>query len=261
MFTQSREKVPHSPRNSAKTQPFGLDVTDSVLIVLAHPDDEFMIGEALRSLTNRGQNLHVAVLSDGTASELGDPTFVQSGRRREESIAALQTYGVQLDRQIYLGEPDGKLHQKPHVGRIANRLLNLCLEYDAVAVVTPGVIPTDCHKDHRAAFSASVAASVAMERFPNRLGPDVWSLSAAPGEELFFPDAAIKLGRIGLHASQATINPEDQNIATVPWYGQRVERLTYSRLQAYRDLLHREDYQRTLPLHHKHLASVILGAA
>jgi len=95
---------------------------DHVLVVAPHPDDETLgCGGLIQEAVARGAEVHVALMTNGDASELAvifgerelplsPQAFVALGRKRQqESLRALAALGVPEDHVYFLGFPNNGL--------------------------------------------------------------------------------------------------------------------------------------------------------
>ena len=122
----------------------------SVLVVVAHPDDEsFGLGAVLAAITATGSEVRVLCLTSGEASTLRGGTDLADVRRAELADAA-RHLGV---RAVFLaGFPDGGLSALPAetIDDIVDRHVG-----DAAALVTFEDGGVTGHPDHRAASGAT----------------------------------------------------------------------------------------------------------
>jgi len=84
-----------------------------VLVIAPHPDDETLgCGGLIAVRRARGDETHVAVLTDGAASHPGHPFFSGTAlarRRRQETLAAARQLGLDAGQVHFLDAPDGRL--------------------------------------------------------------------------------------------------------------------------------------------------------
>ena len=155
----------------------GLPDWDTVLAVVAHPDDEsFGLGAILSSLAGAGARVHVLCLTRGEASTLhgargeeieGDLSVIRE-RELRAAADALGARGVTL-----LDLPDGGLTA------LGADAIDDAVEREIEAVRPDGLVAFDStgisrHPDHVAATAAAVRAG---ER--HDLGVLAWVLPAA----------------------------------------------------------------------------------
>ena len=125
---------------------------DSVLIVVAHPDDEVLgCGGTIAKMAKDGRNIHVAFLSDGVSSrEVKD---IELNRRRVAAKAACDLLGVT---SMSFGEmPDNRMDTLA--------LLDIVKETEKLISDTkPSMIIThhfgDLNIDHRLTYEAVLTA-------------------------------------------------------------------------------------------------------
>lgn len=232
--------------------PFWLAEGSHVIAVIAHPDDEFMFGEAIRSLVSKSYPLDVVVLTDGEASTRGEPEFVRSGKRQRESRQALGALGLCSDRQWYLRLPDTKIGERKHTERAALSLANLALAHGTSAIITTGPDGFG-HDDHSAAHDCAVAAASIVYRVNNKSAPTVWGLSERPGEETFLVNSDAKLAVLRHHVSQFALKAAGLDAPPPPkgWVrlgGYDIAAEHYALLRPYEQLLEVESYNRHGPI-------------
>ena len=135
-----------------------LDVTrgDSVVVAVAHPDDESIaMGATLARLTRDGVAVHVLVMTAGEAAldHVGIHLPDLAQRRRDEVAAATDVLGVAG--LTVLGLPDGGLAQ--HAEQMEAAIGAALTEHGARCVVS--LWRHDPHPDHQAVGRAAVAAA------------------------------------------------------------------------------------------------------
>jgi LmbE family N-acetylglucosaminyl deacetylase len=131
------------------------DVTP-VLVVAPHPDDEaYGCGGALAKLVRRGASVHIAIVTDGSASHPGHPAVAPAeiaARRSDEARAAAAALGIDQGKLTFLGERDGTLAclESDEADRASAKIAEL------VSQVRPAAILLPCRQDgsseHNAAF-------------------------------------------------------------------------------------------------------------
>lgn len=128
---------------------------DSALIVAPHPDDETLgCGGAIALLRDRGCNVQVLVISDGTLSHPRSrkyPTAKLRDLRESETRSALAVLGVEATAITFLRLPDGAVpNQEPEF----SQAIASCSKY--LTHLAPQIIflPLRCdpHPDHRASW-------------------------------------------------------------------------------------------------------------
>lgn len=121
-----------------------------LLVLLAHPDDEFGLFP-LFQITELRQRIEVAWLTDGG---WGGQSIA---RRREESVATLSELGVDPSRMHFLGEqwkiPDGDLYRR--VGSASDALLSHFRNLEFTTIVMPAW--EGGHADHDACHLIGIA--------------------------------------------------------------------------------------------------------
>ncbi|MEI2698211.1 MAG: PIG-L deacetylase family protein [Microthrixaceae bacterium] len=137
-----------------------LPVPDTVLVVVAHPDDaEFQAGATLAKWASRGAEVHHLVLTDGskgTWDPSADIADLVQRRRAEQRAAAALLGGTEVH---FLDEVDGELDADRRTGA------KVC---EVIRRVRPDVVIGHdpwkryrLHPDHRAAGQLVVEALVA----------------------------------------------------------------------------------------------------
>ncbi|MGA8210298.1 MAG: PIG-L family deacetylase [Nocardioidaceae bacterium] len=133
----------------------GLSRGDTVLAVVAHPDDETLaMGATLARLAADGVDVRVLVGTRGEAAldHLGVPVPGLGSRRETELRAAATALGVTEVRVV--GLPDGGLGSRADDLRTA--VFGALHELSVAAIAT--LWRADPHPDHRAAAGAALAA-------------------------------------------------------------------------------------------------------
>ncbi|MFQ6130546.1 MAG: PIG-L deacetylase family protein [Armatimonadota bacterium] len=128
-----------------------------VLAVGAHPDDvEILCAGTLAKCAARGDEVHIAVATDGAAGHkvILPPELAEI--RRREATAAAQLIGAQIN---FLAEPDELLFEDE---RTRLKMIDALRVADPDLIITHG--PEDYHPDHltcsRLVFGASFVSSV-----------------------------------------------------------------------------------------------------
>jgi len=149
------------------------------LIISPHEDDDVLgCGGLVVRKRLDGMRVHVAYLTDGSASHPGHPLITPAAlaRRREaEARAALRRLGVDSAEVSFLGVADGTLdHQAPGEAAGLERRLGELLER-----VRPDEIFLPCRRDgsseHEAAFRLVQTALHATGLSPRQLEYPVWA--------------------------------------------------------------------------------------
>ncbi|MGS1076555.1 PIG-L deacetylase family protein [Pseudoxanthomonas beigongshangi] len=125
-----------------------------LVVVMAHPDDEFAVFPWLEAACRERRNVHCCWLTNGG---WGGQDI---DRRRAESTAVLRTIGVPPEAMHFIGErleiPDGELHLRlDQVVPALRELLETLPE--AIEVLVPAW--EGGHQDHDATQLAAAAAS------------------------------------------------------------------------------------------------------
>jgi len=124
-----------------------------VLVFAAHPDDEILgMGGTLAVHTDRGDEVRVVVVTDGSSTQYPGDTELRA-RKEEEAVRAATEVGV--TDYVHLDLPDMRLDTLPHVE------VNLVVE-EHLAKFTPHVVYTpqpDVNRDHRVLFDSVAVAT------------------------------------------------------------------------------------------------------
>lgn len=125
----------------------------SLLVVFAHPDDEFAVFPWLERAVREGAQVHAVWLTDGG---WGGQDIE---RRQRESIRVLQSIGLREENMHFLGAdlgvPDGGLHLS--LGSASSALLDLAERVAATELMAPAW--EGGHQDHDAAHLAAQAVN------------------------------------------------------------------------------------------------------
>ena len=97
-----------------RVSPWSARVPGAITLVIApHPDDEaFGCGGLIAHRISLGEELHVAYLTDGSASHPGHPEYPPAAiasLRADEARVSTGSLGVSSSRLHFLGAPDGRL--------------------------------------------------------------------------------------------------------------------------------------------------------
>ena len=186
-----------------------------VVAVLAHPDDEFIIGGLLEAYRRRGTRVQAVVATDGTESDRGDPEQLQKGHRRHEGQLALSAYGILAPQQHFWGLPDGRLHTDDHLRTAARKLRELLAEYPGIdTIITLGAHGFDGHTDHGAMHNAAFAAAAQLSTSGRQLSLFGASRSETPIQISASP--RLKLTNLAPHGSQFTVDLSDPHYIPEP---------------------------------------------
>ena len=184
----------------AETAPLGIKPGEAAIFVLPHPDDELLMAGAIDALVAHNVQLHAIYATNGEASTVGDQNFVESGRRQEEALAALDALGVPS--VSFLGLPDGRLNQPEPASALASSILAYLTNQQRYHLLTLGLTGYDGHSDHVASHHAALSAA----RTARKIGKQsiVWGLSKRTGSRTVGipvnPD--VKESILTAHASQ-----------------------------------------------------------
>lgn len=132
-----------------------LSALHKVLVVAPHPDDElFGCGGTIALLRAMGCDVHVVVLTDGSASHRNSRQFPKArlvAVRQAESRRAMAVLGLNASKLTFLNLADGGSDQWGH-DRTALRPLVRKLRLPWCAIFGPATV--DAHPDHRATAQA-----------------------------------------------------------------------------------------------------------
>ena len=124
-----------------------------VLVFAAHPDDEVLgMGGTLAVHTDRGDDVRVVVVTDGSSTQYPGDSELRA-RKEAEAVRAAAELGV-ID-YVHLDLPDMRLDTLAHVD--VNRVVE-----EHVAAFAPEVVYTpqpDVNRDHRALFDSVAVAT------------------------------------------------------------------------------------------------------
>ncbi|MBE1579462.1 MULTISPECIES: PIG-L deacetylase family protein [Pseudonocardiaceae] len=196
-----------------------LDAADTVLAVVAHPDDEsFGLGAVLDHLATAGTSVTVLCFTHGEASTLGGEHADLGALRADELDAAATVLGVK--RSVLLDYPDGGLTDVS-VDELAGHVESLAAEVRPTYLLAFDTTGVTSHPDHVRATEAALATA-------DHLGLPVlgWTLPAQVADQLNpefgsplvgsppdLVDLTLPVSRtrhhqaIACHRSQSTDNP------------------------------------------------------
>jgi len=171
-------------------------MTETVLVVAAHPDDELLgcAGTLARHVAAK-DDVHILIMGEGATSRADAPMSLVS-ELREHAVQAAKIIGTQPPR--FAGLPDNRLDEFP--------LLQITQRVEAeVAAVQPSVMYThhggDLNKDHRVLHQAVVTACRPQMSSPVRAiyayetpSSTEWSSTAIDGEG-FRPTRFVDISR------------------------------------------------------------------
>lgn len=145
-----------------------------LLLVFAHPDDEFAAFPWIEQAISNGSQVHAAWLTDGG---WGGQSIA---RRQQESVRVLRSFGVRESHMHFIGASlgigDGSLHTS--LPRAVDALVKLIEKTGAAQIMAPAW--EGGHQDHDASHLAACSASV-------DAGAKVWEYSLYHGQGLRGP--------------------------------------------------------------------------
>lgn len=162
---------------SATTQTNALPGWRSVLVVVAHPDDEsFALGAVVDAFTRNGSRVSVLCLTHGEASTLHGVPGSLSAIRSQELSAAARALGV--SQTTLLHHPDGALSELPRHD-VASEVIDSVADVRAEGLLVFDPTGVTGHLDHAAASAAALSAA-------DVLGLPVlgWTLPTAVADQL-----------------------------------------------------------------------------
>ncbi|MBE2222707.1 MAG: PIG-L family deacetylase [Anaerolineae bacterium] len=130
--------------------------TRSLMVILAHPDDEsFPMGGTLAKMSAEGNHVHLVVATRGEAGIVGKSAAETAVIRETELRQACTELGIQ--QLTFLDYVDGALANIPD-SEGADRLLTLMRQSPPDVVVTFGPDGISGHPDHLAVYRWTTAA-------------------------------------------------------------------------------------------------------
>lgn len=124
----------------------------TILIVLAHPDDEsFPIGGTIAKYADRGHRIILVSATKGEAGIPGISAVEAAAVRQAEMMRAAGVLGI--EQVIFLGYQDGEVTNAP-AGELSERLVRLIRKYQPDVVITFGPDGISGHPDHIAVWQA-----------------------------------------------------------------------------------------------------------
>jgi LmbE family N-acetylglucosaminyl deacetylase len=149
----------------------------SVLVVVAHPDDEtFGLGAVLDRMAASGTAVHILCFTRGEASTLNESGADLRSAREQELRQASDELGAASC--MLLDYPDGRLAAAPP-GDLAGHISGLAVRWHAHGLLVFDETGITGHPDHQAATRAAVAAAAAAG-----LPVLAWTLPAAIARRL-----------------------------------------------------------------------------
>jgi N-acetylglucosamine malate deacetylase 2 len=129
----------------------------SVLVVVAHPDDEtFGLGAVIDAMTSAGSAVHVLCFTRGEAStlnECGSDLHTTRAEELQQASAELGVASVSL-----LDYPDGGLAAVPP-RELAGHVTSMAVRHASDGLLVFDHTGITCHRDHQAATAAAVSAA------------------------------------------------------------------------------------------------------
>lgn len=160
----------------------------SVLVVVAHPDDEtFGLGAVIDAMTSAGSAVHVLCFTRGEASTLNERDADLPAARAEELRQASAELGVASC--TLLDYPDGGLAAVPRP-ELEAQVTGLAARHGADGLLVFDDTGITGHRDHQAATAAAVSAGRAAA-----LAVLAWALPAAIAGRLAAETGAPFAGR------------------------------------------------------------------
>jgi LmbE family N-acetylglucosaminyl deacetylase len=168
-----QDQTAQPPAPGAGAAPAGLlPGWATVLVVVAHPDDEsFGLGAIISQMTATGTAAHILCYTHGEASTLNEnQAELDTGREAELRHAGTQLAAASL---TLLGYPDGGLAAIPPP-ELAAHAMRLAARHRPDGLLVFDNTGVTSHPDHQAATRAAVLAATA-----RRLPVLAWALPAA----------------------------------------------------------------------------------
>lgn len=130
----------------------------TILVIFAHPDDEFMVSPILSKFAERGDKVHIAIATDGRYG-----VSAHAGIPAGDSLAAVRAKEIQCSAKALGAEPpalfglhDGFAHKQPDLGntledfrKLNERVLSLIQKLQPDVVITWDPSGGYGHPDHR----------------------------------------------------------------------------------------------------------------
>lgn len=188
----------------------------SALVVAPHPDDETLgCGGAIALLRDRGCNVQVLVISDGTLSHPHSckyPAPKLRALRESETISALAVLGVDATAVTFLRLPDGAVPtQEPEFSQAVASCCNYLTQVTPQLIFLP--LRYDPHPDHRASWKLIYTALANLNLSSRLIEYPIWdwdetqrgSLPNLPSWRLDISSMVeLKQQAIALYRSQTT---------------------------------------------------------
>ncbi|MFM2305133.1 MAG: hypothetical protein RLZZ135_2546 [Cyanobacteriota bacterium] len=173
--------TPPSPLAQPQTLPLlhiSAIVTERVLVVAPHPDDETLgCAGAIALLAAQGCNVWVLVVSDGTQSHPNSrqyPAPILQQLRAAETQSAMAKLGVTSDRITFMELPDGAIPTPGTIdfNAVVDRFINYLTAVNPQTIFAP--CRTDPHPDHRATWQILHAALAQAQLTPRSIEYPIW---------------------------------------------------------------------------------------
>ena len=207
----------------------------SVVVIAPHPDDEtFGCGGAVALLARAGVGLHLAVITDGSASHPDHPSMGRlelATLRRTECMKASESLGNPWRNIAFLGAPDGDLPRLDAERRDATGKRLVAVLRDAAAAVVLIPCRRDGSSEHEAAFKIAQEAIGASGMRVRLLEYPVWSwwnpllllVPALSAQRVWHVDISdvreLKSRAVACYASQLKPLPPDSTPALPSGFG------------------------------------------
>lgn len=180
----------------------------SVLVVVAHPDDEVLgCGGTAYSWTQRGTEVTACLMSAGAEARNNRP---ETPRLRNHVLAAADRLG--MEEPIYGEFPNIEMNTVPHL-EVVQFIEDAIRKTQAEVIITHH--PGDVNDDHRVTSMACQAAARLNQRQPDQASPlrallfaEILSSTdwAYPGAGASFePTAYVEIGEEGLAAKREAL--------------------------------------------------------
>jgi LmbE family N-acetylglucosaminyl deacetylase len=127
--------------------------TTRVLVFAAHPDDEVLgMGGTIAVHTDRGDEVRVVVVTDGSSTQYPDDAGIRA-RKEQEAVRAAAELGV--TDYVHLDLPDMRLDTLPHV-EVNAVVEEHVRDFEPERVYAPH---PDVNRDHRVLFDSVAVAT------------------------------------------------------------------------------------------------------
>lgn len=188
----------------------------SALVVAPHPDDETLgCGGAIALLRDRGCNVQVLVVSDGTLSHPSSckyPAPKLRDLRESETTSALAVLGVDATAVTFLRLPDGAVPtQEPEFSQAVAICSSYLSQFAPQVVFLP--VRYDPHPDHRASWKLIYTALANLNLSSRLIEYPIWDWDETQRKNLpnlpswrldISPVVELKQQAIAFYRSQTT---------------------------------------------------------